>query len=230
MDEKKNIGSLFNRIAPNYDKFNHLLSFNIDRRWRRQAVSSVPYCHDTLDVATGTADLALEIFRQHKTDSLLGVDLSSEMMSIGQEKVAKAGLSDKISFRLADCAALDLPDCSFDLVSCAYGVRNFAELDKSLSEMFRVLRPGGQLLILEFSYPSNGIIRFFYNLYFSALAPLLGSMLGNNRKDYDYLPRSVKNFIWGEDFLSHLRQAGFSETKFKTQTFGISTIYTAVKH
>lgn len=227
MDEKKNIGGLFDRIAGTYDTLNHLLSLNIDRSWRKKTAAMLKPCHRLLDVAIGTGDLALEIMRQKKAEQIQGLDLSQEMMRIGAEKVERAGLKDSISFELG--SALDMPygDAEYDALTCAYGVRNFSDLDKGLHEFRRVLKPGGQLAILEFSYPTNPIIRWGYDLFFSHILPLVGRLVSNDRTAYSYLNRSVKEFIWGEEMVAHIKAAGFKDVKYRPLTFGITTIYTA---
>lgn len=235
--EKKNIGALFDRIAGKYDFLNHLLSLNIDKWWRRRAVKTIiekqPNGGKCLDVAIGTADLSIELARQLErkkaTYQITGIDLSAEMMRIGEEKVKKRGWQEHISFMLA--SALDIPfgDQSFDLVTCAYGVRNFSDLDKGLAEMQRVLKPGGQLMILEFSYPRNKFIAWVYDLYFTHVLPAIGRMLSKDKTAYSYLNRSVKSFVWGEQMCAHIKDAGFSQTAFQPLTFGITTIYTATK-
>lgn len=229
--QRKNIGSLFDRIALHYDGLNHILSLNVDKLWRRQGVRSLKghYVH-CLDIATGTADLAIALVRSGKVDNVTGADLSSEMMRIGAEKVARKKLSDVISFQLADCAELPFDDSTFDLVTCSYGVRNFARLDESLCEIFRVLRPSGELMILEFAYPSNRLIRGIYDFYFTRILPLVGKMISRDASAYEYLPTSVKHFIYGADFTAHLQQAGFSNATFKSQTFSISMLYRAKKN
>jgi len=228
--QRKNIGSLFDRIALHYDDLNHILSLNIDKIWRRQAVRSLPAsCDYCLDVATGTADLAIALVRSGKARRVMGVDLSSEMMRIGADKVARRNLSDAISFQMADCAELPFADATFDLVTCSYGVRNFARLDDSLREMFRVLRPGGELAILEFAYPSNALVRTLYDFYFTRLLPMIGKMVSKDASAYEYLPSSVKNFIYGAEFIAHLNAAGFAHATFTPQTFSISMLYRAKK-
>ncbi|MCQ2337961.1 MAG: bifunctional demethylmenaquinone methyltransferase/2-methoxy-6-polyprenyl-1,4-benzoquinol methylase UbiE [Paludibacteraceae bacterium] len=227
---KTNIGELFDRIAGHYDGLNHLLSLNVDKRWRRQAVRSLPgNSQSCLDVATGTGDLAIAIVRAGKAQNVTGIDLSDNMMAVGKRKVASLNLSDKITFLHADCASLPFDDDTFNAVTCSYGVRNFAQLDKSLSEMYRVTAPGGELRILEFAYPTSFVMRHLYDFYFTRLLPVVGRIVSHDSSAYDYLPRSVKGFIWGDDFLSHLRKAGFSATSFKSQTFGISMLYKATK-
>ena len=229
MDEKKDIGHLFDRIAATYDRFNHLLSLNVDKTWRRKAVKMLRPAGHLLDVAVGTADLALEIVRQDKASSIEGIDLSVEMMKIGESKVEKSGMSEKISFM--EGSALDMPyvDASFDAVTCAYGVRNFSDLDKGLSEMFRVLKPGGQLMILEFSYPSNKLVRTVYDFFFTHIMPAVGKAVSKDAGAYTYFRNSVKGFIWGQEMADRISVAGFSEVSFRTLSFGITTIYTAEK-
>ena len=228
-EEKKNIGTLFDGIAGTYDFLNHALSLNIDKSWRRKTVKLLEPCDCLLDVAIGTADLSLEIMKQGKAKKIQGLDLSKEMMRIGKEKAEKAGYGDTISFECG--SALDMPyqDNSFDAITCAYGVRNFSDVDKGLREFHRTLKPGGQLVILEFSYPSNPIIRFFYDLFFSNILPLVGRLVSNDKSAYSYLNRSVKDFFWGEEMTARLSSAGFCDAKFKTLTFGVTTIYTARK-
>lgn len=227
MNEKQNIGSLFNRIAGSYDRLNHLLSLNIDKRWRKKAVKMLHPCEQLLDVAVGTGDLAIEIVRQGKAQHVTGIDLSTEMMKIGAEKVAKRNMQGQIEFVEASALALPYPDGHFDAVTCAYGVRNFSDLDQGLCEMRRVLKPGGQLLILEFSYPKNRLFAWAYDLYFSHILPKIGKWLSKDKTAYDYLNRSVKNFIWGEAMAAKLEKAGFCDLNYKALSFEITTIYTA---
>lgn len=229
MKEKANIGSLFDGIAGTYDKFNHITSMGIDIWWRRVAIRGMKPTEKMLDVAIGTADLAMEAIRQERATQVTGIDLSREMMNIGADKVERAGMKGGITFE--EGSALDMPysDEAFDAVTCAYGIRNFSDLDKGLEEMYRVMKPGGQLVILEFSYPKNTIIRWGYNLYFSYMMPLLGKLISHDGSAYTYFLNSVKNFIWGDEMIKHLNQAGFSKAKYRTLTFGITTLYTATK-
>ena len=224
-----NIGHLFNRIAGTYDRLNHLLSFNADRRWRRRAVRKLTPYDKALDVAVGTADLAIEMVIQGKAHHVTGIDISEEMLRIGREKVGKRQLDDRIRLESGNVLDLSCPDGHFDAVTCAYGVRNFSDLDRGLREMHRVLRPGGQLLILEFSYPDNKIIRFFYDFYFTKIMPAIGRKVSQDPTAYTYLNLSVKNFVWGEGFVQHLQDAGFHNITFQTMTFGITTLYLAQK-
>lgn len=231
MEEKKQIGQLFDRIAGTYDRFNHVLSLNIDKVWRRKAVRTMkePAVQNVLDVAIGTGDLALEILRQGKAIHVDGIDLSVEMMKIGEKKVAAKGLAGHISFQKASALEMPFPDGKYNAVTCGYGVRNFSDLDRGLREMCRVMKSGGQLVILDFSYPSNRVVRYFYDLFFTHIMPLVGKLISKDPSAYVYFRQSVKNFIWGEEMTRHIADAGFTDCRFKPLTFGISTLYTAVK-
>ena len=228
-NEKQHIGQLFDRIAGTYDGLNHLLSLNIDKRWRRRAIRMLKPAEQVLDVAIGTADLTIEILRQGKAQHVTGIDLSHGMMAIGEQKVAKRGYAPQVQFDYGSAQQMPYANASFDTVTCAYGVRNFANMDEGLSEMYRVLRTGGELMVLEFSYPTNPVIRWGYDLYFTHLLPFIGNLFSRDKGAYSYLNRSVKNFPYGEAFCRHLRKAGFTQIKDTPLTFGISTIYTAVK-
>lgn len=229
MQDKKNIGHLFDGIAGTYDMLNHLLSLNIDKSWRKKTVKMLTPCNQLLDVAIGTADLSLEIMKQKKAQEIQGLDVSKEMMRLGEEKVRKAGLEGKVKFELGSALEMPYADNSYDAVTCAYGVRNFPDADKGLEEFFRVMKPGGQLAILEFSYPTNPVIRWVYDLFFSHVLPLIGRMVSKDKGAYAYLNESVKNFMWGEEMCEHIKAAGFKDVKFRTLTFGITTIYTGKK-
>lgn len=228
-NEKQHIGQLFDRIAGTYDGLNHVLSLNIDKRWRRRAIRMLAPAEQVLDVAIGTADLTIEILRQGKAQHVTGIDLSRGMMSIGEQKVAKRGYAPQVQFDYGSAQQMPYADSSFDTVTCAYGVRNFANMDEGLSEMYRVLRTSGELMVLEFSYPTNPVIRWGYDLYFTHILPFIGNLFSRDKGAYSYLNRSVKNFPYGEAFCRHLRKAGFTQIKATPLTFGISTIYTAVK-
>ena len=228
MNEKQHIGRLFDRIAGTYDGLNHGLSLNIDRRWRRKTVAQmVPVAH-VLDVAIGTADLTIEMLKKSKAQRVTGLDLSREMMARGKFKVESLKLKG-VDFIYGNAQAMPFEDNAFDAVTCAYGCRNFSDLDAGLREMYRVLKRGGQVVILEFSYPENKIIRWIYDLYFSHILPTIGGWVSKDKKAYTYLNQSVKHFCWGEAFANHLREVGFADVQIKTLTFGISTIYTAIK-
>lgn len=229
MSEKQNIGALFDRIARTYDRLNHLLSLNADRRWRRVAVCGMQCAEHVLDVAVGTGDLAIELLKRQKAVHVTGIDLSEEMLAIGQEKMNRLGIANSVT--LIQASALEMPfgADTFDAVTCSYGVRNFSDLDKGLSEMFRVMKPQGELMILEFSYPCNRLIAWVYDLYFSHVLPWVGRLFSRDKTAYSYLNRSVKDFIWGQEMCRHLTDAGFREVRFRTLSCGITTIYRAFK-
>ena len=235
MEEKQHIGQLFDRIASTYDGLNHGLSLNIDRRWRRKTVAAMPPAKHVLDVAIGTADLTIEMLKRGKAEQVTGLDLSDKMMAIGKLKVERMngeGLSvsgERVHFVHGNAQKMPFEDETFDGVTCAFGCRNFQNLDEGLKEMYRVLKPGGQVTILEFSYPSGRYIRALYDFYFSHLLPAIGRIVSRDKTAYTYLNKSVKSFCWGEAFVQHLRDAGFKEEHFETLTFGIATIYTAHK-
>ncbi len=230
MQEKQNIGSLFNRIAPTYDFLNHLLSLNIDKWWRRKAVRFLKkktVSGQCLDVAIGTADLSIELARQLPDLTITGIDLSTEMMRLGEKKVIEKGLQNRISFQ--ETSALDMPfaDATFDVVTCGFGIRNFSDLDRGLREMIRVLKEGGVMLVLEFSYPENKAVAWFYDLYFSRILPRIGRLLSKDKTAYSYLNRSVKNFLWGEPMCRHIKELStrIRSVSRHPLTFGIATVY-----
>ena len=225
--KKKNIGALFDRISGTYDFLNHFLSLGIDRYWRKKAIAGMPPQKEVLDVAIGTADLTLEMFRQHKAQKVVGIDLSEQMMAIGEKKLQQHGFS--ATFLPANAQDMPFADNRFDAVTCAYGCRNFSNLQEGLSEMYRVLQSGGMLLILEFSYPTNPLIRWLYDLYFSCVLPCLGRCISRDKDAYTYLNRSVKDFCYGEAFAQQLREAGFTDIQYEPLTWGITTIYRATK-
>lgn len=225
--EKKNIGSLFDRIAGHYDSLNHLLSLNIDKRWRRKTVKQLLECDHLLDVAVGTADLSIEILRRHKASHITGLDLSAEMMRIGARKAQKEGFSASLDFVLGNAQDMPFGDGEFDCLTCAFGVRNFSCLEKGLAEFHRVLTPGGQLAILEFSLPGNPVILFFYKYFLEHILPLVGRIFSHDRSAYQYLNKSVQNFIWGEAMVKKIEEAGFHSVASRPMTFGIATLYTA---
>ncbi len=225
--KKKNIGALFDRISGTYDFLNHFLSLGIDRYWRKKAIAGMPPQKEVLDVAIGTADLTLEMFRQHKAQKIVGIDLSEQMMVIGEKKLQQHGFS--ATFLPANAQDMPFADNRFDAVTCAYGCRNFSNLQEGLSEMYRVLQSGGMLLILEFSYSTNPLIRWLYDLYFSCVLPCLGRCISRDKDAYTYLNRSVKDFCYGEAFVQQLREAGFTDIQYEPLTWGITTIYRATK-
>jgi demethylmenaquinone methyltransferase/2-methoxy-6-polyprenyl-1,4-benzoquinol methylase len=228
--KKEQVAEMFNRIAPRYDLLNRLLSFGVDRIWRRRVINlladlKMPYI---LDVATGTGDLAIEAAKL-KTTLIYAVDISSEMLSVARTKVLKRGLQHTVFLKEGDSEALPFDKNTFDAVTVAFGVRNFGDLNKGLSEITRVLKPGAKLIVLEFSKPSVFPIKQLYNFYFSYVLPLWGGLISGDKAAYKYLPASVMNFPEGEQFSEELRIAGLLPTREWRQTFGVATIYVAEK-
>ncbi len=228
--KKQQVEEMFDSISGRYDFLNHFLSLGIDKIWRRKAVANLKPLQPKymLDVATGTADLAIECLKLNP-DKVIGVDLSEGMLSMGRKKLSGAGLSDKIELRKGDSERLLFDDNVFDACTVGFGVRNFENLDQGLSEIYRVLKPGAMLVVLEFSKPRVFPVKQVYNLYFNAILPFWGRYISKNNSAYSYLPESVKHFPDGNDFLGHLQKAGFSDNKMKALSFGICSIYTGVK-
>ena len=224
-NEKEGIEKLFNRIAPSYDGLNHLFSMHIDRYWRWYAVRGMSRHEHVLDVAVGTADLALALLRKGRARQVTGIDLSKEMLAIGRQKVQ----GQPVQLLLADAQQMPFDDGTFDAVTCGFGVRNFARLDDGLHEMYRVLKDGGEMMILEFSYPDNPLIRRCYEGYLSRVMPFIGSRLSHDKTAFRYLNRSVKTFLWGNDMVQRLQQAGFCHVTYTPLTFGIATVYRGEK-
>lgn len=222
---------MFNHIAPTYDQLNHTLSMGIDRSWRRKAIHTLRPYHpqQILDIATGTGDFAILACRELQPQSLIGADISEGMMEVGREKVQQAGLADKVSFAREDCTALSFADATFDAVTVAFGVRNFEHLDIALGEMCRVLRPNGHLVILELSTPDRFPMKQLFTLYSKVVMPLIGKLISKDNSAYTYLPESIRAFPQGEVMQRSIRNAGFSQVRFRRLTFGICTLYVATK-
>lgn len=222
---------MFDSIAENYDTLNHTLSMGIDVSWRKKGLAMLKSLNPkrVLDVATGTGDLALLANGILKPESILGVDISEGMMDVGRRKVAKAGLQDIISFERQDCTRMTLPDNSFDAAIVAFGVRNFEDLDKGLSEIARVLKPGGQLMILEFSSPRRFPMKQGYWLYSRLFIPTIGRLISRDKSAYSYLPKSIEAFIQGDEMIETLVRNGFGKALYKTYTFDICSMYLATK-
>ena len=226
---KDGVRQMFDRIAPTYDRLNHMLSLGIDRRWRRTAVDALGKYkpQQILDIATGTGDFALLLANRIKPQHITGADISEGMMAVGREKVKEAGLQDVISFQYEDCLKLSFPEASFDAVTSAYGVRNFQNLDAGLREMHRVLRPGGHLLIVELTPPPRFPMKQLFWIYAHIVMPLLGRLISHDNSAYTYLPASMEAFPQAEQMEGILKRAGFTEVQWRRFTFGISTMYLA---
>ena len=230
-DKATQVEQMFDNIAPTYDWLNHRLSWNIDRYWRRKALRQLQPCHpqQLLDIATGTGDLAIQAVRMMPEVKVTAVDISEQMMKIGQEKVQKAGLAASITFDRQDCTQLTIADASYDAVTAAFGIRNFADLDKGLAEMCRVLRKGGHLCIVELTTPVAFPMRQLFRIYSHTVLPLYGRIISKDTSAYSYLTRSIEAFPQGERMTGILKKAGFSEARFQRLTFGICTMYFATK-
>jgi len=230
LGKKQQVAKMFNAISGRYDFLNHFLSLGIDIRWRRKAIRFLdPYHPKTiLDVATGTGDFAIEAFKLNP-EKIIGVDISEGMLEVGRKKIESLNLDGKIALQQGDSENLPFPDNSFDAVIVAFGVRNFENLDKGLKEIFRVIKTGGMLVVLEFSKPTRFPMKQFYNFYFKFILPVVGKVVSGDNAAYTYLPESVQAFPDGNNFLKHLRDAGFNTTNCNPLTFGISSLYTAKK-
>ena len=229
--KKSQVSKMFDKIASSYDLLNRVTSMGIDIIWRKKAINLLKKDHKIiLDVATGTADVAIEIHKQFPNiKQIIGLDISPEMLNIGKKKVAKRGFSDKIELVVGDSENLSFADNYFDAVTVAFGVRNFENLQKGLKEIKRVLKPGGQLMVLEFSHPTVFPVKQLFNFYFKYILPTIGRVMSNDTKAYQYLFDSVQAFPNQEGFLEELQQTGFKSNQCKPLTFGICTAYTAIK-
>jgi demethylmenaquinone methyltransferase/2-methoxy-6-polyprenyl-1,4-benzoquinol methylase len=228
--KKEQVAEMFDNIAPRYDFLNHFLSFGIDKIWRRKAIRLLMKYSPSaiLDVATGTGDFAIESLKTG-AQLVIGVDISEEMLAVGRVKIAALGLGHRIVLQKGDSEELSFSDNSFDAVTVAFGVRNYENLSKGIDELFRVLKPGGIVCILEFSKPRNLPVKLVYNFYSFYILPFFGRLFSKDKSAYRYLPESVENFSDGKDFLAVLIKSGFNQTKEYRQTFGVATIYTGLK-
>ncbi len=231
LSKKEQVAGMFDGIARRYDLLNHLLSLGIDKGWRRAAIREVAQDAPAaiLDVATGTGDLAIAAARKLPAARITGVDISTGMLDVGRKKLAGTPLAVRISLEDGDSESLPFASGSFDAVMCAYGVRNFEHLEAGLKEMARVLRPGGRLVILEFSKPRVFPVAQLYRLYFSAVLPLIGRLVSRHSRAYTYLPQSVAAFPEGAAFCSMLTDCGLEGAKARPLSAGITTLYVAGK-
>lgn len=231
LGKKKQVAEMFDGIAGRYDFLNHFLSLGIDKIWRNKAIKEVAKVSPSkiLDVATGTGDMAISASRKMPEAQITGVDISTLMLEVGKKKIIKLALSKQIVLDEGDSENLPFTTGSFDAVMCAYGVRNFETLEKGLKEMNRVLRPGGKLVVLEFSQPKIFPVAQLYRFYFKHILPGLGKIISKHSQAYTYLPASVAAFPEGKKFIEILDQCGFEQATANPLTFGITTLYTAVK-
>ena len=222
---------MFDSIAPTYDTLNHRLSLNIDKGCRKRAIKQLlPFAPKTvLDIATGTGDFAILAAQMLQPSRLVGVDISQRMMDIGQKKVAEAELQGIISFEKEDCLSLSFADETFDAVTAAFGIRNFQDLDRGLTEMCRVLRKGGHLSIVELTAPISAPMRWLFKVYSHTFLPLYGRLISKDKEAYRYLTATIEAFPQGDRMVDILRKAGFSKASYRRLTFGVCTMYFATK-
>lgn len=227
--KKEQVAEMFNNIAFRYDFLNSLLSLGIHKGWRKKAVAV--FKHKTpkyiLDVASGTGDFAIESLKANPK-KVIGVDISAGMLEIGKQKIEKLNLEKKIELQLADAEHLPFEDNYFDVITVGFGVRNFENLEAGLKEMQRVLKPGGDLVIIEFSKPS-GFFSYIYKFYFSYVTPAIGKLFSKDHRAYSYLPESVEAFPYGQALCDILSKCGYTRAVAKKLTFGVASIYTASK-
>lgn len=228
--KKQQVRTMFNRIAHRYDFLNHFLSAGVDYSWRKKAIKLISRNNPKtiLDVATGTGDLAIEALKLNP-QKIVGVDISEDMLAFGKKKLVEKDPKQIISLETGDSENLQFDSFTFDTVMVAFGVRNFENLEKGLSEMHRVLKKNGEVLILEFSKPTNFPIKQFYSFYFRFILPGLGRIISGDKSAYTYLPESVSEFPAGKAFTAILEDIGFQQTKHIPLTFGIAAIYTGKK-
>ncbi len=217
---------MFDNIAPKYDLLNHALSFGVDILWRRRAVRMLQAYEPKIvvDLATGTGDFAIEA-RKLNPDQIIGIDISPNMLEVGRQKIAQKGFSDLIDMRIGDSESLDLASNSIDAMTVGFGVRNFENLPKGLSEMLRVLKPGKAAIVLEPSFPTQFPMKQLFQFHFKVLTPLIGRFISGDSAAYEYLPASVRAFPNGEAFCNICREVGFSKTQYLPLSFGICSLY-----
>lgn len=229
--KKHQVTRMFDKIAPFYDNLNRVLSLGIDVQWRKKAIKLLKAENPKtiLDIATGTGDLAIEAARSIKPEKIIGLDISPNMLKIGEQKIEKLNLQNVISMEVGDSENLRFESLSFDAVMAAFGVRNFENLEKGLSEMYRVLKPGGTIMVLEFSKPKHFPLKQLFNIYFKNILPVIGRLKSKDEKAYKYLYESVQVFPDYETFLDILKSLGFTEARYKVLSAGICCIYLAKK-
>jgi demethylmenaquinone methyltransferase / 2-methoxy-6-polyprenyl-1,4-benzoquinol methylase len=228
--KKEQVRYMFNNIATRYDFLNHFLSFGADRYWRKKAIGELSSWHpkSIIDIATGTGDFALAALKC-KPERIAGVDISEEMIDIAIKKIAAKGLEGLIGFQLADAEALPFRDNTFDAATVAFGVRNFEDPKKGLREIGRVIKPGGHLVVLEFTIPSKGLFKYLYRFYFRFILPLVGRLVSRDSSAYTYLPDSVTKFPGGEKFTALLKECNYVDAEYTSLTYGIVGLYLARK-
>ena len=233
MPDKNKIRQMFDGIASDYDSLNHLMSLGVDRRWRRRALCEIitpDRPQQILDIACGTGDFSLAIaHRMHPAGRVTGLDLSEGMLAVMEKKVEKAGLQERISCLQGDSEAMPFADGSFDVVTIAFGIRNFEHREAALAEILRVLRPGGRLVILELSVPENKLLRGCYNLYFKHFVPWIGGIISGDKAAYRYLPASVQRFPGRREWTATMVRCGYTDVRHKAFTCGLCRMYVGEK-
>lgn len=231
LSKKQQVASMFNDIAFRYDFLNRILSIGIDIVWRKKAIKQLKSIQPklVLDVATGTADVALLTHQLLNPKKIIGIDISEGMLNFGRKKISHLGLSNTIELQTGDSEKINFSDNTFDAITVAFGVRNFENLSKGLQEMYRVMKPGGKAVILEFSKPTQPIFKNIYSLYMNVIAPNFGKLFAKNKDAYQYLNGSIMAFPEGASFLNIMQEAGFKHTYLKKLSLGICTIYCGSK-
>ena len=230
-ERKKESYKIFDDIAGTYDPLNRFLSLGIDVYWRYRMKKEIPKRPNLklLDLATGTADVPLILIKNPNVATIRGLDMSKNMIAIGKEKIKSKGLQEKITLDIGDGCNLPEPSESWDVTTVSFGIRNFPDCFKGLQEMHRVLKPGGQIMVMEFSLPKNWLIKNLYLFYFRKVLPFIGNLFSGHGDAYSYLNKTVEDFPYGEDFINLMKKAQFKETRAIPLTFGIATLYIGVK-
>lgn len=230
LGKKQQVEQMFDTISGNYDNLNRMISLGTDQGWRKKVLQMVSDTQPEtiLDIATGTGDLAILLSKSNAT-KIVGLDLSAGMLEVGKQKVKALGLDNKIEMIQGDSENLPFQDNTFDAITVAFGVRNFENLEKGLTEILRVLKPNGIFVILETSVPTKFPFKQGYNFYMKTFMPLMGKIFSKDKKAYEYLSESAKNFPYGEKLNAILRKVGFENVKHNPQTMGVATIYSASK-
>ena len=233
MPKKEKIQQMFDGIAPDYDRLNHLMSLGVDRSWRRRALREIVVpgrSREILDIACGTGDFSIAIARKLPSGGrVTGLDLSEGMLAVMRRKVEKAGLARTISCMQGDSETMPFADGSFDVATIAFGIRNFEHREAALQEILRVLRPGGRLVILELSVPENKLLRWCYNLYFMHFVPWIGGLVSGDKAAYKYLPASVQQFPGRREWTATMVRCGYTQVRHKAFTFGLCRMYVGEK-
>lgn len=231
LSKKQQVAAMFDDIAFKYDFLNRFLSVGIDIGWRKKAINQLKELkpQTILDVATGTADVALLTYKMLKPQKIIGIDISEGMLQLGCKKIEEQNLQPHITLQLGDSEKINFNDNSFDAITVAFGVRNFENLEKGLNEMLRVLKPNGKLVILEFSKPKQTAFKGIYKLYMNTIAPGFGKMFAKNKEAYQYLNGSIQAFPEGNNLLAIMKNIGYKNTYLKTLSLGICTIYCGTK-